>query len=869
MASHPGRRRADSPAEGAGQRRKRRCLDLNKHRGAFDDPIVVSDDLDELRELRAHTAYDDPEIKSREYDMGSSAENARERTKAWNSTVVKIMLRGNSSGYISKKLGRVDPRPEMSDTDRERLLEYCRGQTNQAYPDSDPAERDELPGSIQHVFSDEFSTEVDSVQDAASLLGLDLGNLTPERTLPISSQSSLRLRLDQLQNVAFMIKKGEGIMRGCINGNDCGTGKTIEALTAVYFMAQRRAWDPDAKHKPVIILSPHIAILSWLRDAERYFSGLLTMTDASALSKEEVVERVRASSTGDPEASRQIFLFTFSSLANRFLSKKPAASVAKKTLSNPRSKLTEEQAEAFRSSEKEILFEMDEEMGSGKFGVCIVDEAHEMKHPKSKKAQAHYLLCADINFLITATPISNRVSDLRGLLFSLYRSGDWQLKWPRKWRPKKIIKTFFADDFNVFDVPGVGSIVPDNASPAYRAALTEGQHLWRLNPALYRWLGHHQNFQGTFSGKVIGSIARLCLLHRSGDSEIVLPGPSSGNMRLSSLLGVPAASISTVEVTMSYTEQRRYDCFADWWFPRLYNADATNRPTAALLVSRNEIPRSGFNKTMDWRLKSLTAELNLAQITRFRGAFDFSLGNEMLDFDAIAKQNEDLGVSFYYKVTRQKTDPEESPAARGDMLRYMLKAFPEMHWLLSKLWEWRKRGEKVVIFCVHSLTQWFLERVCLLFGAFEFLSLSSESTQKTRTRVMADFSNPGSKFDFLITTFNVAGTSVGLQGDCSKMVIFELPENFPAILNAIGRIHRSGQANPQDITILTMSESYDDFLLTRAFGKYVVEICGKKAFVDFAKDVNINALGSAQYHELRRSRRVSLKQALAGELVRR
>lgn len=61
----------------------------------------------------------------------------------------------------------------------------------------------------------------------------------------------------------------------------------------------------------------------------------------------------------------------------------------------------------------------------------------------------------------------------------------------------------------------------------------------------------------------------------------------------------------------------------------------------------------------------------------------------------------------------------------------MLKTSPKMRWLLPKLFEWKAAGKKVTILCVHRLTQWFIERVCLLFGGFDFLSLTSELKHET------------------------------------------------------------------------------------------------------------------------------------------
>lgn len=247
-------------------------------------------------------------------DQMHYADRARERERVWNATVGKVMFSGSTTGYISRDLGDVDPRPELTDEGRELLMVHCRARTDQTFPD-EQTQVDGLPEAMEHIFSDHFTADVDDLQEAILFLGLDLDDagLGRDMTLPISPHSTLRLRVDQIQNVAFMVKKAEGTLRGCINGNDCGTGKTIETLAAINFLAMRRARQPalkpeGQKHKPVIILCPPKALASWRRDHSRFFTTLLDLVDASAMEEADIVRQVLALDSADPRTSKRVYL---------------------------------------------------------------------------------------------------------------------------------------------------------------------------------------------------------------------------------------------------------------------------------------------------------------------------------------------------------------------------------------------------------------------------------------------------------------------------------------------------------------------------------------------------------------------------------
>lgn len=738
--------------------------------------------------------------------------------------VNKFSSDGNDTGFFSKELKQKghNSRPQMLPDERSRLMEDLAGQSDTSEPHVQP--------QVGLDFMSEFSTIVDNPKDAATFLGVDL------QALEISPESALKLRIDQVQNIAFMVKKAEGILKGCVNANGYGTGKTIEALASVLFLAQRREADPSLiEHKATLILCPHQALRGWQETHAKYFSGLLALhicsnslppggnshlidpPSASALD-----EFLRTLSPSDSQTSRTVILCTYGELSStEFLVERNTEDTREKELSLRGSKLTEEALEALKVAQKPELYDLN--FDPAIIGTLIADEAHEIKHPKSRKAQAAYLLDADIHFLLTANPVDNKISDFRGLLFALYKSKEWQINWPEGYKLGGVLR-MFDDDFDPFKAKGSRNFIPPNASPEYVQALRNGQHLWRLNPHAYRWLAHQMKFSPEFSRKVLGSIYRLCLLRRGVLSVTTMP--SGGSSTISGILALPPISIKTVEVSMG-NERQEYHRLASKGFDLIFSAGGKNSAAgAARVISDNETPLAAFNNAWDAFLNHITADLGLADVLGRSESSEMPESHYCLpDIDDLLQNNTDSGMSFYYSMTRRVTDPAQPPADRASMVRHLVRRSPKLRWLLVKLAELKQRGEKVIVYCVHPLTQWLVEGVCSM-AKFNFLSLRSKPKHgdNTRASVIDEFNDPTKRHDFLLSTMRVLGHGVDLHADCHNMIIFELPDSIPTMLSAIGRIRRVGQTKPQEVSILTLRDSYDDYTLYRQSRKYATAI---------------------------------------------
>lgn len=755
-----------------------------------------------------------PQAPAKKVDMRSN----------WMKVVNRFCTHGNNTGFFSEELRKKghNSRPRMLPDERNRLMEDLDERSDTSKPHDQP--------NIGLDFMSEFSTIVDSPKDASTFLGIDL------QSLKISPESALRLRIDQVQNIAYMVKKAESILKGCVNANDYGTGKTIEALASVFLLAQRREACPDfGAHKAVLILCTHQALRGWQEAHAKYFSGLLSLHICSKSlppgEHSQLIDPPKASALAkflstltpsDPQTSRTLILCTYGELSStEFLVERNSEDAQEKELSLRGSKLTEEALEALRVAQKPELYDLN--FKPAIIGTLIADDAHEIKHPRSRKAQTAYLLDADIHFLLTANPVDNKISDFRGLLFALYKSKTWQINWPEGAKLGGVLK-MFEDDFDPFKIKNSVNFVPHDASPEYIQALRNGQHLWRLNPHAYRWLGHQMKFGPEFSRRVLASIFRLCLLRRGVVSVASIP--SGGSLTISGILAMPPISIGTIEVSKG-PEELAYDDMASRGFNHIFRMGGKNSAAgAARVINDNETPLASFDNFYDTILSHITADLGLADVLRNRWSPDAPASrNTLPDIDYLIRNNTDSGMSFYYSMTRRDTDPVEPPADRASMVRHIVRRSPKLRWLLVKLEEFKQRGDKVVVYCVHPLTQWLVEGVCSM-AEFNFLSLKSKPKhgEETRATVIDEFNNPGKQHDFLLSTMRVLGHGVDLHADCHNMIIFELPGSIPSMLSAIGRIRRVGQTKPQEISILMMKKSYDDYTLYRQSRKHAISI---------------------------------------------
>jgi len=107
------------------------------------------------------------------------------------------------------------------------------------------------------------------------------------------------------------------------------------------------------------------------------------------------------------------------------------------------------------------------------------------------------------------------------------------------------------------------------------------------------------------------------------------------------------------------------------------------------------------------------------------------------------------------------------------------------------------------------------------------LSLRSAHSHSDRRETIRLFNDPTSPVDVLVTNFRTSSLGVNLQGCCCKTIILDTAANVNTIIQTIGRIHRLGQKEVQDIYIITVDHTYDQILQAKATNKMIAQLAGE------------------------------------------
>ena len=157
--------------------------------------------------------------------------------------------------------------------------------------------------------------------------------------------------------MAFLQRWGLG---GCL-ADDMGLGKTVQALAAI-----QRRWD-GGNRRPTLVVCPTSIISNWQREASRFSPDLPVMIHHGPA-------RLKDNEFEDAVAECAIIVTSYG-LAHR-----------------------------------------DEFLSRIEWGGVILDEAQNVKNPRTKQARAVRSLKAESRFALTGTPVENSVGDLWSIM---------------------------------------------------------------------------------------------------------------------------------------------------------------------------------------------------------------------------------------------------------------------------------------------------------------------------------------------------------------------------------------------------------------------------------------------------------------------
>ncbi|KAJ1817258.1 hypothetical protein LPJ60_004927 [Coemansia sp. RSA 2675] len=237
------------------------------------------------------------------------------------------------------------------------------------------------------------SVKEDINQGLSELMsGLESLSIAESLSVDTPADMTITLKPHQRSGMAWMLRNelNKGV-RGGIIGDDMGLGKTVQALSLL--MAHPPT---DGGSHSTLIIAPVAAVDHWKTEAEtRVQPGVL---------KVFIYHRLKKPPTPQELAQYDVVVTTYGTL---LVDWRDPENVDFESLSEADRKLRDQ--EVLSPGSFGSLFGV-------KWRRVILDEAHEIKNPKTLKSKACHDLVANYRWCLSGTPIQNSIEDLYSLL---------------------------------------------------------------------------------------------------------------------------------------------------------------------------------------------------------------------------------------------------------------------------------------------------------------------------------------------------------------------------------------------------------------------------------------------------------------------
>ena len=554
--------------------------------------------------------------------------------------------------------------------------------------------------------------------DACKTLGVD-----PNRPILDVSSGTVTCRVLlkhwQVTGVAWlMTMKAAGL--GAVLGDDCGVGKTLQALAYLAINAQRavRQYDEyqsklnayanqhathqdghpgedghpnprpqppcgDApKFRPQIICCPANIVDVWWMERKRFFPHALTLklwhgtpNDAGAdrvlqeatigTKLDDLVTYLRGLDEKDPKTAAVVIVTSYSSATSRALltlDNRPA--IGSGRLRGKRPRTTDEDGEAEIDPEERYQTPL-----AKCFDICICDEGHHVKNPRTYKHKLVECLSPNQYVFLTATCIPNSAKDYLGYLNLLWKS-DWEYDGQLTLNERYGITTSSGSDDG------------SDGEPSSRMAISE-RGPWLLDPKVYESFLTAGTMNVTISKAVIPLVWSQSFLRRdmmtrmqigNGPDDVILIGAT-----------IPAYTIETVELGMPKWYKDVHEPYYFRYVGELTSVGPSDNP--------NEDAQGRININVFKRLSQVALHpdfIELEKQLRTKGGTKVARINEYA-------RREDHGAAFW----QQHTQLDESLplyTSRSELVRYVARKSPKLVYLANYILGKTDKQERVLVY---------------------------------------------------------------------------------------------------------------------------------------------------------------------------
>jgi SNF2-related domain len=337
----------------------------------------------------------------------------------------------------------------------------------------------------------------------------------------------------QVIGVKWMLDQEKSPLHGGIIADGCGLGKTNQTLAFLVASIRRDEASPsplpsqEQRFQPTLIVAPPAVIQTWVDEYTDHFSDQFTMRvfhsgrSQAPWVRDATISRSEAKCLWDEEGiaysrkretRRLLLITTYETLARRFQA--------------------EESDDSSDADSRRRPF--DHNMWVGRFARVICDEGHRIKGRKTDVWAAVSGLQAKFNWILTATPLVNRVTDYLGYL-ALFFKPEW------------------AQSGNDLDDDNPSQMYRDFlALPLVEQTVENGLHL--LDPELFT----HNLVLGDMpmerAQHVLPALSRVMQLQRTMASPVDVGGGKT--QRIGDT--IPPFVVETVELALSNEAQAEY-----------------------------------------------------------------------------------------------------------------------------------------------------------------------------------------------------------------------------------------------------------------------------------------------------------------------
>ncbi|GAB7364854.1 hypothetical protein MBLNU230_g5647t1 [Neophaeotheca triangularis] len=203
---------------------------------------------------------------------------------------------------------------------------------------------------------------------------------------------------------------------GALLADEMGTGKTYTTVALVQRMLNKRG-PTDAKgnrHMPVLVVMPLSLLDNWVQAFEKADVKVLNQRTASRRTLQWGVKQW---------ADFDVVLTTYDLVCQQWTEAKEVqyywqmeADGATSTFVYVQRKIAEQKGARARKPEMPKMDPVDAPLLNIKWSLLILDEAHHIRNPNSKRALALVDFKADQRLALTGTPHQNRLTDIFSLL---------------------------------------------------------------------------------------------------------------------------------------------------------------------------------------------------------------------------------------------------------------------------------------------------------------------------------------------------------------------------------------------------------------------------------------------------------------------